>query len=198
VYNPNPEELEYDLGEDYEMGRLLSGKVRKKLKKAVFAPLTVAHKITHGKNSPIRKAELGLQKVVGKALPFTKPFIKAHNAIADKQYKAMEKAGVIKKGSTRLASKAQTTTHETALADASDAYAARSGKSAQSADPKLAAAQMAAGAVLRGKPQALVSPANAAQLVSSADFRGETLAHLLSQANGGNQAALSALQALRR
>lgn len=72
----------------------------KKVGKVIAAPITIAHKITHGKKSPIRKLEMKLQKVVGKALPFTKPFIQAHNKISGGVYKAMEKAKIIKKGDT--------------------------------------------------------------------------------------------------
>lgn len=72
----------------------------KKIGKVIAAPIAIAHKITHGKKSPIRKLEMKLQKVVGKALPFTKPFIQAHNKISGGVYTAMEKAHIIKKGDT--------------------------------------------------------------------------------------------------
>jgi hypothetical protein len=75
-------------------------KVGKVIKKVHTAPLKLVHKVTHGKKSPIRKLELAAQKVVGKALPFTKPFINAHNKVSNQTYKVMEKTGIIKKGDT--------------------------------------------------------------------------------------------------
>jgi hypothetical protein len=82
-------------------------KLKKGLKKATLGPLKVAHKITHGKNSPIRKAELALQKTVGKALPFTKPFIKVHNTFASKVHKVVEKKTGLAKKAGKQAVKAQ-------------------------------------------------------------------------------------------
>lgn len=57
-------------------------KVVKVIAKAHTVPLKAAHKITHGKNSPIRKAELAMQRTVTKNLPITKPFIAVHNKLA--------------------------------------------------------------------------------------------------------------------
>jgi hypothetical protein len=72
--------------------KIAKSKVGKAIKKVHVAPLKIAHKITHGKNSPIRKAELALQKTVTKALPFTKPFINVHNQLASKVHKTVDKA----------------------------------------------------------------------------------------------------------
>jgi transglutaminase superfamily protein len=73
---------------------------KSKAGKVLFAPITIAHKITHGKKSPIRKLEMKIQKGVAKALPFTKPFISAHNKISGGVYTAMERTGLAKKGET--------------------------------------------------------------------------------------------------
>lgn len=186
-YNPDPDVLEMS-GDDYEMGRLLKGRVRKRLKKAFLGPAILLHKVTHGKNSPIRKIELKLQKVVGKALPFTKPFIQAHNKIAEKTtYKLAEKAGI---GKTKLADKSQSSVNPGALASA---YAGQS----QNADHQVAAAQLAQSAATGQKLSQVLTRENAEALVSSQAFRGVTLDHLLSKAKGGNQSALKALRMLR-
>jgi hypothetical protein len=57
-------------------------KVVRVIAKAHTVPLKAAHKITHGKNSPIRKAELAMQRTITKNLPITKPFIAVHNKLA--------------------------------------------------------------------------------------------------------------------
>ncbi len=77
--------------------KIAKSKVGKIVKVVHVAPLKWAHKITHGKNSPIRKAELALQKQIGKALPFTKPFIKVHNQLASKTHSLVDKVTGTKK-----------------------------------------------------------------------------------------------------
>lgn len=205
--------------DDFEMGRLLSGKVRRRIKKRLFkatlGPLALAHKITHSKNSPIRKAELKLQGFVGKVLPFTKPFIKAHNMIADKFYEGLEKVHIAKKGETSLAGADETSTSKTLLSDAASAYSksgssvntsfSLNGKSVSLSDltkaasnPKAAAAQMAASYGLNANLSSLVSSANISSLNGSPAFRQATLSQLVSKAKGGNSAAASVLARLKK
>lgn len=217
MYNPRPElaDFDFELGcdctdSDEELGRLLSGRVRKRIKKRLFkatlGPLALAHKVTHGKHSPIRKAELKLQGVVGKILPFTKPFIKFHNMVSDKVYKGLEKVHIAKKGQTGLASKAVTASKGSLLSDAASAYG-KSGVSVQgqsvdlktlTTSPQSAAAQMAAGQILHGNAKSLLSPANASMLNLSSGFRTATLEQLMSKAHGGNAAASKVLAGLKR
>lgn len=67
----------------------------KVIRATVIKPAKFLHKVTHGKNSPIRKMEMQVQKFVAKALPITKPFINFHNNIAaPATYKALQKAGI--------------------------------------------------------------------------------------------------------
>lgn len=73
--------------------RVAKSKVGKVVIKAHTAPLKAIHKITHHKNSPIRKAEMALQKYVGKALPFTRPFIKVHNKLSGGVHDVVKAAG---------------------------------------------------------------------------------------------------------
>lgn len=77
---------------DVELGAFLKKlkKGLKKVAKVAVKPLQVAHKITHGKNSPIRKLELKVQKAVAKHLPVAKPFISIHNSLAAPVHKAIE------------------------------------------------------------------------------------------------------------
>jgi hypothetical protein len=93
---------------------VLSGKAGAKLKKGFTAPLKLINTITHSKKSPIRKAELALQKGVKKVLPFTKPFIDAHNKLAAGTQKVIKKATNAKgakvnlKAAAAIAAKAKT------------------------------------------------------------------------------------------
>jgi len=80
--------------------KIAKSKVGKIIKKVHVMPLKIAHKITHGKNSPIRKAEMALQRYVGKALPFTKPFIKVHNQLAKQTHSVVDKVTGSKKKKT--------------------------------------------------------------------------------------------------
>jgi hypothetical protein len=82
----------------FSNNNILAGKAGAKLKKGLLAPFKAVHKVTHHPKSPIRKAELALQKAVGKALPFTKPFINAHNKISAPVHKALSKASKSAKG----------------------------------------------------------------------------------------------------
>jgi len=80
-----------------------AGKKTLKVVKAVhLKPLQLAHKITH--KGPLGKLEKKAQELVGKALPFTKPFIKIHNSIAAPVHKAIE-TGKVKKKVTAAAIK---------------------------------------------------------------------------------------------
>lgn len=72
--------------------KIAKSKVVKVVAKAHTAPIKWANKVTHGKNSPIRKAELAVQGAVTKALPFTKPFIAFHNKAANQTQKLMARA----------------------------------------------------------------------------------------------------------
>jgi hypothetical protein len=76
------------------MKKIAKNKVMKKVIKAHVVPLKLAHKVTHGKNSPIRKMEMALQKTLKKNLPFTKPFIDFHNKAAGATHKAMAQVGI--------------------------------------------------------------------------------------------------------
>lgn len=88
---------EYD-----ELGGFLSKlkKAAKKVGKVALKPLQVAHQITH--KGPLGKLEKKVQDAVGKALPFTKPFIRVHNSLASPVHKAIE-TGSIKKALTAKA-----------------------------------------------------------------------------------------------
>ena len=77
-------------------------KVGKKAGKGALKPLQFAHKITH--KGPLGKLERKVQDIVGKALPFTKPFIQLHNSVASPVHKAIE-TGKIKKALTAKAIK---------------------------------------------------------------------------------------------
>lgn len=179
-FSANPTEFDfeadlYELGASREERKARRKKRRQKFRKVAkgvtLAPLKVVHKITHGKNSPIRKAELALQKVVGKALPFTKPLIEAHNKISTGIYKGMEKIGVAKKGETLLATRTKKL------------------GTPQGAATRLAAELNVGGQWLApGERKALEHP----------QFLEQTLAHLMGAAQGGNQTAIRALQALTR
>jgi hypothetical protein len=161
-YNPNPQEMSAET----EISGAFGKKLWKGIKKAHTAPLKIAHKITHGKNSPIRKMELALQKGVSKYIPIAKPFIDIHNKVSAQTYKAMEKTGVIKKGDTGLVG----------------------GKKAGS--PQGAATRLAA-SVATGKT--MVPPNELAALRQSPEFRKQAMRHLVRHAAQGNQTAQSAL-----
>ena len=62
-----------------ELGASWFKKAARKVGRGVVAPVKLAHKITH--KGPIGALEKKVQKVVGNALPFTKPFIKIHNSV---------------------------------------------------------------------------------------------------------------------
>lgn len=70
---------------------------KKKAFKIITAPVTypakLAHKVTH--TGPLGKLHDQVQAAVGRALPFTKPFIKFHNRAANATQKAMAQAGLI-------------------------------------------------------------------------------------------------------
>lgn len=107
--------------------RVAKSKVGKVIVKAHTAPLKIAHKITHGKNSPIRKAELALQKYVGKALPFTQPFIAVHNKLAGGVHKTVDtisSGGSAKKALKAGAKKAKPSTKDVGTLVAAGASAA--------------------------------------------------------------------------
>jgi hypothetical protein len=231
MYEPNPDSQDFELGlasdlgcdcseaDDFEMGRLLSDKrrglLKKRLFKATLGPLALAHKLTHSNKSPIRKAELKLQGVVEKILPFTKPFIKFHNLISDKVvYKAFEKVGIAKKGETELADSSQTASGKSLLSDAAAAYSSKGGGSGSvsfngqnltygqisqyAANPKAAAAQLAASHGYGGSLTSMVSLPNLAALNTSLPFRQATLSQLVAKAKGGNSSALAVLGRLKR
>jgi len=89
--------------------KLAKNKVTKVIIKAHTAPLKAVHKVTHGKNSPIRKLEMKIQGAVTKALPFTKPFIDFHNKVGSKLTNAtLAKVGIApkEKGAVKGAARA--------------------------------------------------------------------------------------------
>lgn len=71
-------------------------KAAKKVGKVALKPVQIAHKYTH-QVGPIAKMEKAVQNAVGKALPFTKPFIKVHNSLAAPVHKAIETGRIKKK-----------------------------------------------------------------------------------------------------
>jgi hypothetical protein len=141
--------------------KVAKSKVGKVVIKAHVAPLKIAHKITHAKNSPIRKAEMALQKYVGKALPFTKPFIAVHTKLAGGVHAGMEAA--FKGKSVTKAVKAAGKKLKPTAADAAALAAAASA----AGGAKLAAG--AAGAVKAALP-------SKAELSALAEARRKTLA----------------------
>lgn len=77
---------------------------RRRFKKSIFGkiilgPVLIANKITH--TGPLAKLHDKVQKWVGKALPFTKPFIAIHNKFASATQKALGAKG-LKKAKTKL------------------------------------------------------------------------------------------------
>lgn len=90
VVSAEPAALMGELDAFPELGGRFLKKLGRGLKKAVVAPVKIAHKITHGKNSPIAKMEKSVQKFVGKNLPIAKPFINIHNSLAKPIHKAIE------------------------------------------------------------------------------------------------------------
>jgi hypothetical protein len=74
-----------------EIGGKFLRKLKKGLKKTGKGILTGAkfvHKITH--KGPLGKLEKQAQKLVGQVLPFTRPFIAAHNKLSAPIHKALE------------------------------------------------------------------------------------------------------------
>src|SRR5689334_20659936 len=88
-----------DLAGDPELGSWFSRKFRKFKHsiagKILLGPVLIAHKITH--SGPIEKLHKKIQAMVGKALPFTKPFIRIHNSLASPVHKLIEGKKVEKK-----------------------------------------------------------------------------------------------------
>ena len=74
--------------------KIAKSKVGRVVVKAHTAPLKWANKVTHGKHSPIRKAEMAVQRAVVKTLPFTKPFVDFHNKAANQTQKLAARVGI--------------------------------------------------------------------------------------------------------
>jgi hypothetical protein len=184
-YQPNSHELTYSPETAGAFGRRLRRKFKKVgivLKKAHTVPFRAIHKVTHGKRSPIRKLEEKLQGIVGKALPFTKPFIAAHNKVSNQTYKVLEKTGVIKKGDTKRIG--NTSTNIAAVASAAQGL---------SGSPQGAAARLAA-TLKSGKN--VLPQAELKALRTNKAFRAQALKHLAVHASSGNKTAADALRRL--